>query len=103
MEKVPMLESLTYEMFAKQLNSKFSVRLENGGLIELELIEVEDGRTSGQERFSLLFRGPLDQFLPQRIHALEHETLGQLGLFLVPVRQEPDGLLYEAIFNRLPR
>jgi hypothetical protein len=72
-------------------------------MVELELVEVTDGgAAAGQvERFSALFRGPLETFLPQRTYALEHEQLGNVELFIVPVRQDSEGFYYEAVFNRV--
>jgi hypothetical protein len=37
--------------------------------------------------------------LPQRIYRLEHEQMGPLELFIVPVGPDGDGLGYEAIFT----
>ena len=48
-----------------------------------------------------MLQGPLDAFLPQATYRLEHEQLGALDLFLVPVRKEAAGFLYQAVFNRL--
>jgi hypothetical protein len=48
--------------------------------------------------FTLLFDGPYG--LPQRIYRLEHATLGQMELFLVPIAPGRDGAArYEAVFN----
>jgi hypothetical protein len=69
----------------------------------LELVEVEaQGEVAGQaERFSAFFRGSLDQFLPQNTYRMEHERLGSVEIFIVPVRKDSDGFYYEAVFNRL--
>lgn len=100
-------EKLTREAFAESLNTKFRipVRAEDSteavSAVEIELVEVNDnGRAGETERFSLIFRGADDFFLPQRTYPVEHERLGAFHLFLVPVGREPDGFRYEAIFNR---
>ncbi len=50
------------------------------------------------EPFSLTFVG--EAGLEQRIYELEHETLGRLDVFLVPIAPGPDGRArYEAAFN----
>ena len=36
---------------------------------------------------------------PQQTYAMRHEALGEVGIFLVPVAQERDGFLYQAVFN----
>ena len=71
---------------------------------DMELVEVTDKTPAGfaGTQFSLLFRGPLDVLLPQRIYPLDHPEMGRLDLFLVPVAQKKDGYRYEAFFNRQP-
>jgi hypothetical protein len=46
-----------------------------------------------------VFRAPLAAVAVQRIYPLDHETLGSLELFLVPIGPDERGLLYEAIFT----
>lgn len=52
-----------------------------------------------REPFSLLFRGPLEPFLQQQMAVLQHDELGQIELFLVPVGQDGEGFYYEAVFG----
>jgi hypothetical protein len=95
------IESLSPESFAENLNTKFRVAVESREPVEFELIEVTPGvPLEGTERFSLVFRVGLDYQLPQGIYRLEHERLGALDIFLVPIAREADGLRYEAVFNR---
>jgi hypothetical protein len=96
------LESVTHESLAENLHTKFRVPVESGEPVELELIEIsEKRRVRDSENFSAVFRGGLGFLLPQCIHHLEHERLGELDLFLVPIARESDGFRYEAIFNRV--
>jgi hypothetical protein len=37
--------------------------------------------------------------LAQKIHRLEHATLGALDIFIVPIGPDRLGMLYEAIFS----
>ena len=98
-----MLEHLTIASLSEQLHTKFRVAVEPEKTVELELDEVQArGDVAGQtERFSAFFRGPLEQFLPQSIYAMEHDALGSFELFIVPIRQGADGFYYEAVFNRV--
>lgn len=95
---------LTEEEFARHLNTKFRVRIDAPGPVELELIEVK-GRPSGadeqqgMERFSVFFRGPAHLRLNQHTFPLAHERMGEFDLFLVPVAQDERGFTYEAVFN----
>lgn len=95
-----MSELLTKEAFAENLNTKFRIPLEDSRAAELELIEVVEARsTSRQRQFSIFFRGPLEYILPQGTYHMEHEKMGALDLFIVPVGREQDGFHYEAVFN----
>jgi hypothetical protein len=93
------IQSAVAPTFAEHLNSTFRLHHEPA-ITELELVEVSDGSTHGHVNFSLLFRGPLQPLLPQRIYPVEHERLGRFDLFIVPVRRDTHGLYYEAVFNR---
>jgi hypothetical protein len=73
--------------------------------VELELVEVTafgcEGAPPGAVRqpFSLVFRGPKGASYPQRIYRLEHEQMGVMEIFLVPLGPDAEGTRYEAIFN----
>jgi len=94
-------ERLSRDSFAANPNTIFCAQGAHGEAVELELIELREGRASpGHEIFSLTFRGPLDAFLGQRMVAMAHDVIGEFDLFIVPIAQTPDGFLYEAVFNR---
>jgi uncharacterized protein DUF6916 len=106
-----MLETLTRESFAACLGSKFRLHfgaadpLEAAGPLEVELISAtalsspRNPHLPQREPFSLVFRGPSRLYLPQKMYRLEHDTLGTLEIFLVPIGVHAEGLQYEAIFN----
>jgi hypothetical protein len=54
-----------------------------------------------QECFTLLFRAPVTAPNEQGLYTLRHATLGDVELFLVPVKKNDEGLFFEAVFNRL--
>lgn len=98
-----MRDGMTREDFAPHLNTIF--RLPNAQTpepLELELIEITGGETYGQDSYSfaLVFRGGPHFRLGQHLFTLEHDELGTLDIFLVPVKQAADGFHYEAVFNR---
>ncbi len=99
-----MLDKLTQEDFAKHLNQRFQLRSEAGDL-QLELIEATAFRTAGTPAdgqrvpFSVVFRGPKEVPLAQMMHDLEHREMGSLGLFMVPIGPDDQGMLYEVVFN----
>ena len=97
-----MTERLEKATFAENLNTKFLLRPDEQNVIELELTKIRDIKGEpGYEQFSLLFTGPGNIYLPQRIYPLEHERMGAMSLFLVPIGRDENGFIYEAVFNRL--
>jgi hypothetical protein len=94
-------EQLSRDSFAANPYSIFYMRSAHGEVVELELIELREGRaTPGHEVFSLTFRGPLGAFLGQGMVAMAHDAIGQFELFIVPVVRTSDGMPYEAVFNQ---
>lgn len=97
-----MTDVFTIEMFAGHETSKFLMHYGDSQTAELELISVTDvGSSPRQAQFSLVFKGPLQGPAAQNIFTLEHEKLGALDLFLVPIARDKDGIRYEAVFNRM--
>ena len=74
------------------------------GPVDLELTDIKDHSNEAIDAFSILFRGPREQEFGQGNYRLEHETLGKVDLFLVPILDpEPrdDRICYQAVINRL--
>lgn len=88
--------------FSGCLHTRFRVKDELPDEFDLELVQVSDLRSSPQQvNFSIIFQGPQERFMPQRIYRLEHNRLGELELFLVPIGQKGETIQYEAVFNTL--
>ncbi len=69
---------------------------------EAELTEVE--RHPGDPRieaFSLRFLANLPATAGQGMYRLRHPRLGEVDVFMTPIGSKPDGLLLEAVFNRV--
>jgi hypothetical protein len=97
-----MADGLTREAFQENLNTKFRLPIEPEGALELESFEIIEGvNTPTQEQFAVHFHGPLDMPFQQGMHQLEHDKMGTFKLFLVPIGRSPEGMIYEAAFNRL--
>ncbi len=105
---MPDLESLTAADFAEHLATPF--RLQTGGEpLPLELVEVQRasyaddpaavGPSGRREPFNLLFRGPRSPYARQGTYRLEHERMGTLEIFLVPLGPDTAGMRYQAIFT----
>ncbi|MGB0514265.1 MAG: DUF6916 family protein [Wenzhouxiangellaceae bacterium] len=100
-----MLEKLNASTFEPLSGQAFRMRHEaipDGA--EAKLVEVRQGSEdpsspSGRPAFSLLFACPNTDQPFQAMFKLDHETTGELDLFLVPVGQDERGLLMEAVFT----
>lgn len=94
-----MLESFTVHTFTGHVGSVFRIQQDASSLLEVELISA-GGMDEGSGRpFSIVFHGPGDVLLPQRIYRMEHAEIGVFDLFLVPIGPDEKGLRYEAVFN----
>ena len=99
------LDALTVDAFAPLVGERFVLH-DDAGQLELELIEARtiDPDASPQEAgsvrtpFAIVFRGPPEPVLSQGIRRLQHEALGVLEIFIVPVGRDASGVRYEAIF-----
>lgn len=91
------------EDFTAALNTNFEARADAEKVFEMTLIEVKNVISNKiQECFSLLFRTTAgDAPLFQQSFRLRHEQLGEMELFLVPIKKNENGLFYEAVFNKL--
>jgi hypothetical protein len=94
----------TAATFQPHVGDAFTIRFTDGE-VELRLVQVhmrarESGKAAGRRvPFALYFVGPAEVVLPQRIYAFEHDTLGVVSLFIVPLGLVADGMRYEAVFN----
>lgn len=95
------LETLTASDFAPLLHAQFLVASDDSEPFDAELIEVSEAATQGplRKQFSLVFRGGPTPPLSQRIYRVEHDELGALEIFLVPLGPDVVGQRYEAVFT----
>jgi hypothetical protein len=86
--------------FQPLVGQGFTVVLNEGDLaLELLNVRVLPTHSWRKEPFVLVFRGPRQPVLPQRIYTVAHAETGPLVIFLVPVQGGPAGVEYEAVFN----
>lgn len=96
--------SHTLATFAGLVGSRFRIGVDAATPMEVELIEAR-GLSAGhataarREAFSLIFLGPPVSLLPQRRYGFEHDELGSLEIFIVPIGRDDRGVRYEAIFS----
>src|SRR5262245_31328898 len=102
-----MLDQFTHTTFEPLVGKRFRLHVSPGTAVEVELIEavrlpahpLRAGQPPKRQPFSLVFRGPKEFVLRQRIYPLEQEALGTPEIFLVPIGPDEVGQRYEAIFN----
>ena len=95
-----MLESFTIDVFAGRVGERFRL-VADGEALAVTLVECEQlgGTAMSRVPFSLVFLGPREPLLPQRIYPLGHDELGDFDLFLVPIARDDEGTRYEAVFT----
>jgi hypothetical protein len=97
-----MLENLNSRVFSEHLHTTFTVCVPGAAPLPLELIEVTEKNESPRvEQFFLVLRGPLTPHFQQGTYTFEHEKLGALDLFAVPLGPDAAGMTYQVVFNRL--
>jgi hypothetical protein len=91
------LDTLSVADFAPLRGDRFVIAPGDAPAFEVELVDVTEipREPGGRAPFSLVFRGGPTPPLPQRIYRVEHERLGAIEIFLVPIASER----YEAIFT----
>ena len=91
------LDAMTAADFAALRGDRFRVDPDGAPEFDTELVEVtEISRAPGPPvPFSLVFEGGPKRTLPQRLYRVQHEQLGKLEIFLVPVAPAR----YEAVFT----
>lgn len=97
------MKLLTLEDFASCLNTTFTASF-SAGSTEFTLVEARPLPLPKQfdvlrAPFSLLFRSGAAILFPQQTYMVRHSSIGEFALFLVPIAQERDGFIYQAVFN----
>lgn len=96
------MELLTLQHFAGCVNETFSASLSDMDvpfvLVEARPLENAPANAARMP-FSLLFRNGSAFLFPQQTYRMRHPRVGEVGIFLVPVAQEREGFLYQAVFN----
>ena len=91
------LATLTVDDFAALRGNRFRIDPGDAPPFDAELVEVSEiaREPGGRAPFSLVFQGGPNPPLPQRIYRVEHDEVGALEIFLVPIAADR----YEAVFT----
>ena len=96
------IASATKADFEPFINDEFTVGIDDRHSESMNLIDVSgylETTTRGmpREAFSVLFQGPVGPIHPQRMYDFHHTDLGDFSLFLVPIREDAEGVVYQSI------
>lgn len=95
------LAELTSAVFAGHVRTGFRVHMAPDQVVEMTLTSVSDkGSSTTVESFALYFLAPLDAPARQGTYRMAHDKLGEFELFIVPIRRDPRGIEFEAVFVR---
>lgn len=101
-----MLDKLTAHDFQPHVKTTFQVRLNDNESTTLYLTNVAEHSVelaapgAGRLPFTLTFHANhRGGYLPQQIWQFNHDVLGQMELFIVPIGPDANGMRYEAVFN----
>lgn len=98
-----MLEKLSVDNFEDLTGQAFRLRHDHLPDTEARLVQVQplsdQPGPAGRTPFSLLFACDDHAEPAQSMFSLEHESLGGVDVFLVPVGRDERGLLLEAVFT----
>jgi hypothetical protein len=76
------LEDFRVGTFYGHLGDSFRVYGDDPGTLDLELVSATELAESSGRPFSIVFRGPRDAPLHQRIQRMDHEQIGAFDIFL---------------------
>ena len=104
---------ISHATFAGQINTIFRVQLPSGQVVALKLLKAPLATPAylrpgscqpvdaDNEKFSLIFSGPLDCPLESAIHQFEHDELGRFEMHIGEFGQrDTTDIRYEAVFNQ---
>lgn len=92
------------EKFADAKGSKFKLTAADGKSVDIELdVVTELKERANQRSFSVFFTVPQSYFVEQGLYDIQHEVLGDMQLFLVPIITEQPRQELEAVFSFLVR
>jgi hypothetical protein len=90
------------DRFLPYVGEQFDVSLPMGSL-KIELVEANalpgSAGAYSEDSFSLVFRAPNDCDLTLGSVAIDHDQVGWVVMFLMPIGEDQNGQYFEAVFN----
>ncbi|CAJ0822207.1 MULTISPECIES: hypothetical protein [Ralstonia] len=97
--------TISAELFQPHVGTAFSVLQEPGQTpnpqftLRLDEVTAAPAARPGQQAFSLFFAGDSSFTLQQGTYFLQHDSLPEQAIFLVPIERNAEGFRYQACFN----
>lgn len=96
-----MLDKLSHSDFRELEDKEFEIDFGEAGTLAARLektagFDLAPGE-NGRDPFSIFLRCAAPAV--QSTFSVKHATLGSLDLFLVPIEENEDGVLFEAVFT----
>lgn len=96
------LHELASADFKRHVGEQFRIHYGGAQPLPVQLSEVADAPSLAanlRAPFSLLFHGPADGWLQQGTYTFEHDAMGRMDIFVVPLGSDAEGMRYEVIFG----
>lgn len=97
------MDLLQTNAFASRVGEAFDVALGEAStpmtLVEVRPLPVRHYPGMMRAPFALIFRSASAVVLPQKIYRMKNGVMGALDIFIVPIGRDPQGVIYEAVFN----
>ena len=98
----PSLPDLSQARWANIPVTTFSVSHESYGVIDMELVEIDDEiYVPETEQFSIILRGPELPLFEEDRYQVYNDSLGYIELYLQPGESDPGEQKYRAVFSIL--
>ena len=98
-----MPDRLELSQFEPRTGEAFAVQGADGVSLDLTLEEANRAKWQPEDdadfAFELIFRGPQQPVLPQATYRMTNSALGDLDLFIVPLKSDAGGTTYQAVFS----
>lgn len=96
------MELISADMFLPYVNQPFYILGcidADHSLVLTEVKVFEKQAPIKRQPFSLLFAGPKQPVYPQATYEFHHPEFGKMDIFIVPVGQDLQSTLYQAVFS----
>ena len=88
--------------FAEAKDTLFRLTAADGQTVDVTLVDVSEMKETARQRsFSIIFSVPDPCRIGQGLYDIQHDVLGAMQLFLVPIGFEGANQEIEAVFNIL--